>query len=104
MNVGDKQLTTIWLNEDGRASTSFWDSAGRRMNSAWPPCRALDDFATAIRDMWVRGAPLIGVHRRLWHGVADERGLPPTPPCPTLMTFSTRPGHRDQFFAGRSMR
>jgi methylthioribose-1-phosphate isomerase len=25
-----------------------------------PPCATVADFAAAIRDMWVRGAPLIG--------------------------------------------
>ena len=60
MNVGDRHFLTIWLNEDGRAVDII--------DQRWLPhefrvvtLRTVDDVATAIRDMWVRGAPLIGV-------------------------------------------
>jgi methylthioribose-1-phosphate isomerase len=33
---------------------------------------SLDEFATAIRDMWVRGAPLIGATAA--YGMADGDG------------------------------
>jgi len=60
LNVGDRHFLTIWLNEDGRAVDII--------DQRWLPhefrvvtLRTVDDVATAIRDMWVRGAPLIGV-------------------------------------------
>lgn len=40
------------------------------------PLRSLDDFATAIRDMWVRGAPLIGA-TAAW-GMAEEMARDPS--------------------------
>ncbi len=60
MNVSGRSYRTIWLNADG------WgvDVIDQR----WLPhefriaaLRNVGDAATAIRDMWVRGAPLIGV-------------------------------------------
>src|SRR5579871_3438718 len=60
LNVNGRATRTIWLNEDG------WgvDVIDQR----WLPhefrveiLRSMQDAATAIRDMWVRGAPLIGV-------------------------------------------
>ena len=57
MKVGSTQYRSIW-DEDG---------AVRIIDQRWLPhdfrtagLETLDDFATAIRDMWVRGAPLIG--------------------------------------------
>src|SRR5438876_1572531 len=59
VRVGGRSFRTIWLNADG------WgvDVIDQR----WLPhefrvatLRSLEDAATAIRDMWVRGAPLIG--------------------------------------------
>ena len=59
MKVGGRSYRTIWLNADG------WgvDVIDQR----WLPhefrvatLRSVADAATAIRDMWVRGAPLIG--------------------------------------------
>jgi methylthioribose-1-phosphate isomerase len=60
LKVGGRSYRTIWLNADG------WgiDVIDQR----WLPhdfrvatLRNVGDAATAIRDMWVRGAPLIGV-------------------------------------------
>ncbi len=59
MKVGDKHYRSIWVNTDtGRVQI---------IDQRWLPheFRVVDlvsraDFATAIRDMWVRGAPLIG--------------------------------------------
>jgi methylthioribose-1-phosphate isomerase len=60
VKVGGRSYRTIWLNADG------WgvDVIDQR----WLPhefrvatLRTVGDAATAIRDMWVRGAPLIGV-------------------------------------------
>ncbi len=60
MKVADRHYHTIWLNADGRAVDII--------DQRWLPhefrivtLRTVDDMAVAIRDMWVRGAPLIGV-------------------------------------------
>ena len=60
MKVGGRAYRTIWLNQDG----SNVDVIDQR----WLPhafrvatLRSVSDAAIAIRDMWVRGAPLIGV-------------------------------------------
>ncbi len=57
MRVGDRHYRSIWT-EDG---------AVRIIDQRWLPhefrvvtLHSRDDFATAIREMWVRGAPLIG--------------------------------------------
>ena len=60
MKVGDKHFTTIWLNEDGR-SVDIIDQRWLPHEFRVVKLASLEDFATAIRDMWVRGAPLIGV-------------------------------------------
>ena len=60
MNVNGRATRTIWLNVDGWAVDVI--------DQRWLPhefrietLRSMQDAATAIRDMWVRGAPLIGV-------------------------------------------
>ncbi|MGN6551159.1 MAG: S-methyl-5-thioribose-1-phosphate isomerase [Pararhizobium sp.] len=60
MNVEGRHYTTIWLNEDGR-SVDIIDQRWLPHAFRVATLRTLGDFATAIRDMWVRGAPLIGV-------------------------------------------
>jgi len=60
MKVGDRHYTTIWLNADGR-SVDIIDQRWLPHEFRVVTLRGLDDFATAIREMWVRGAPLIGV-------------------------------------------
>ncbi|WP_172298898.1 S-methyl-5-thioribose-1-phosphate isomerase [Pseudoruegeria sp. HB172150] len=57
MKVGDRHYRSIWV-EDG---------AVKIIDQRWLPhefrvvtVETLDEFAAAIRDMWVRGAPLIG--------------------------------------------
>ena len=69
MKVGDTHYRTIWFDEDVQVV--------RIIDQRWLPhefrvvaLERLDDFATAIRDMWVRGAPLIGA-TAAW-GVAAE--------------------------------
>ena len=69
MKVGDTHYRSIW-----------YDAAADRVNiidQRWLPhdfriasLETLDDFATAIRDMWVRGAPLIGATAA--YGMARE--------------------------------
>jgi methylthioribose-1-phosphate isomerase len=59
MKVGDTHYRSIWFDgEAGRVKI---------IDQRWLPhdfrvveIETLDEFATAIRDMWVRGAPLIG--------------------------------------------
>lgn len=60
MKVGDHHYRTIWAGEDG------WSV--RVIDQRWLPhefhvetLSGVEATATAIRDMWVRGAPLIGV-------------------------------------------
>lgn len=60
MNVGDKHYHTIWLNEDGR-SVDIIDQRWLPHEFRIVTLKTVPDVATAIRDMWVRGAPLIGV-------------------------------------------
>ncbi len=60
MNVGDKHYHTIWLNEDGR-SVDIIDQRWLPHEFRIVTLKTVPEVATAIRDMWVRGAPLIGV-------------------------------------------
>ena len=59
MNVGGRHYRSLWWSDDAAAL--------RVIDQRWLPhdfriaeLRTLDDCAVAIRDMWVRGAPLIG--------------------------------------------
>jgi methylthioribose-1-phosphate isomerase len=60
MNVGDRHYRTIWLNGNG-TSVDIIDQRWLPHEFRVVTLDTLKDFATAIRDMWVRGAPLIGV-------------------------------------------
>jgi len=60
VNVGDRHYRTIWLNDDG-ASVDVIDQRWLPHEFRVVTLRTVEDVATAIRDMWVRGAPLIGV-------------------------------------------
>jgi methylthioribose-1-phosphate isomerase len=60
MKVGDRHYRTIWLNADNRSVDIIdqrWLPHAFRIETV----DSVDGIATAIRDMWVRGAPLIGV-------------------------------------------
>jgi len=59
MKVGEKHYRSIWYDNE--------DNAVKIIDQRWLPhefrivdLKSLDDFAVSIRDMWVRGAPLIG--------------------------------------------
>ncbi len=59
MKVGEKSYRSIWFDDN--------EQAVKIIDQRWLPhefrvvsLNSLDDFATAIADMWVRGAPLIG--------------------------------------------
>jgi methylthioribose-1-phosphate isomerase len=60
MKVGDRHYRTIWLNADCR-SVDIIDQRWLPHEFRVVTLKTVDDVAMAIRDMWVRGAPLIGV-------------------------------------------
>ncbi|MCV3242528.1 S-methyl-5-thioribose-1-phosphate isomerase [Mesorhizobium sp. ZC-5] len=60
MNVGDRHYRTIWPAGDGR-SVELIDQRWLPHDFRVETVGSVDGIATAIRDMWVRGAPLIGV-------------------------------------------
>ena len=60
LNVGDRHYRTIWLSDDGR-SVEIIDQRWLPHDFRVETIGTVDGIATAIRDMWVRGAPLIGV-------------------------------------------
>lgn len=59
MNVGDRHYRTIWLNADGW-SVDLIDQRRLPHEFRVETTRSVEEIAVAIRDMWVRGAPLIG--------------------------------------------
>jgi len=59
MNVDGKPTRTIWLSHDGWA-VEIIDQTRLPHEFAVQRLESVADAATAIRDMWVRGAPLIG--------------------------------------------
>lgn len=59
MRVSDRSYRSIWLNEDGR-SVDIIDQTRLPHEFIIVSLHTLDDAAHAIRDMLVRGAPLIG--------------------------------------------
>ena len=60
MNVGERHYRTIWLSDDG-FSVDIIDQRWLPHEFRVETVSTIDGVATAIRDMWVRGAPLIGV-------------------------------------------
>jgi methylthioribose-1-phosphate isomerase len=60
LKVGARHYHTIWLNDDG-ASVDIIDQRWLPHEFRVVTLKSVDDVAVAIRDMWVRGAPLIGV-------------------------------------------
>ncbi|MBX3578620.1 MAG: S-methyl-5-thioribose-1-phosphate isomerase [Rhizobiaceae bacterium] len=59
MKVGDRHFRSIWLEDDGR-SVGIIDQRWLPHEFRLERLETVDQVATAIRDMWVRGAPLIG--------------------------------------------
>ncbi len=69
MKVGNKHYRSIWFDDT--------ENAVKIIDQRWLPhefrvvdLKSRDDFAVAIRDMWVRGAPLIGATAAF--GVAEQ--------------------------------
>ena len=60
MKVSGRSYRTIWLNGDGWG-VDVIDQRWLPHDFRVATLRSLAEAATAIRDMWVRGAPLIGV-------------------------------------------
>ncbi|CAN5155985.1 S-methyl-5-thioribose-1-phosphate isomerase [soil metagenome] len=60
MRVGERHYHTIWLNADGH-SVDIIDQRWLPHEFRIVTLDTVADIATAISDMWVRGAPLIGV-------------------------------------------
>jgi methylthioribose-1-phosphate isomerase len=75
VNVRGRHYRTIWLNEDGR-SVDIIDQRWLPHEFRVVTLRTVGDVATAIRDMWVRGAPLIGVTAA--YGIAIEMRRDPS--------------------------
>jgi methylthioribose-1-phosphate isomerase len=59
MKVGDRHYRSIWLAPDGR-TVQIIDQTRLPHDFVVVNLTTMDQAATAIRDMWVRGAPLIG--------------------------------------------
>jgi methylthioribose-1-phosphate isomerase len=78
MKIGGKPFRSIWREDDG----SRWGVV-KVIDQRWlphdlriEPLRDRAAFATAIRDMWVRGAPLIGATAA--YGVAVQMAADPS--------------------------
>jgi methylthioribose-1-phosphate isomerase len=59
LKVGDRHFRSIWLAQDGR-NIEIIDQTRLPHEFKIVTLRNLEDAAFAIKDMWVRGAPLIG--------------------------------------------
>ena len=99
MKVGDKHYRSIWIDApSGQVQI---------IDQRWLPheFRVVDlktraEFATAIRDMWVRGAPLIGATAA--YGVAVQMAHDPSDACwPRPGTLCTQPAQPRSTCAGR---
>ena len=75
MKVGDRHYRSIWASEDG-AGACIIDQTRLPHEFEVIDLRSLRDAATAIRDMWVRGAPLIGATAA--YGVALQMRADPS--------------------------
>lgn len=75
MNVGERHYRTIWLSDDKR-SVEIIDQRWLPHEFRVETIGTVDGIATAIRDMWVRGAPLIGVTAA--YGVAIQMADDPS--------------------------
>jgi methylthioribose-1-phosphate isomerase len=73
LKVGDRHYRTIWLNDDG-VSVDIIDQRWLPHEFRIATLRTLDDVATAIREMWLRGAPLIGVAAAYGVAIAMRSG------------------------------
>jgi methylthioribose-1-phosphate isomerase len=72
MKIGTRHYRTIWPAADGRC-VQVIDQTRLPHDFVVADLATMEDAATAIRDMWVRGAPLIGA-TAAW-GMALQMGL-----------------------------
>jgi methylthioribose-1-phosphate isomerase len=75
LNVGERHYRTIWLSDDQR-SVEIIDQRWLPHEFRVETIGSVAGIATAIRDMWVRGAPLIGVTAA--YGVAIQMADDPS--------------------------
>jgi methylthioribose-1-phosphate isomerase len=75
VKVGERHYRTIWLNEDGW-SVDMIDQRQLPHEFVVANVQTMADIAVAIREMWVRGAPLIGVAAA--YGVALQMHTDPS--------------------------
>lgn len=75
MHVGDRHYRTIWLNADGH-SVDVIDQRWLPHDFRIETLPTVEAVATAIRDMWVRGAPLIGATAA--YGMAIQMTVDPS--------------------------
>ncbi|MFV0474603.1 MAG: S-methyl-5-thioribose-1-phosphate isomerase, partial [Pikeienuella sp.] len=75
MKVGETHHRSIWRDE-ATGETRIIDQRWLPHEFRVAVIRTLEEFATAIRDMWVRGAPLIGATAA--YGVAEEMARDPS--------------------------
>lgn len=61
MKLNNKPSRTIWMNADDNATVFVYDQRVLPHEIRVESLKSVDDAANAIRDMTVRGAPLIGV-------------------------------------------
>ena len=60
MLIKGKQFRTIWLHPEDENCVQLIDQRWLPHEVRIADIRTVDEMCTAIRDMWVRGAPLIG--------------------------------------------
>lgn len=75
MKVDGKHYRSIW-RDTGTGRVMILDQRWLPHDFRIVPLQTLDEFAVAIRDMWVRGAPLIGATAA--YGVAVEMARDPS--------------------------
>ncbi len=75
MKVGDRHYRSIW-RDDQSGDVHIIDQRWLPHEFRIVTVKALDEFAAAIRDMWVRGAPLIGATAA--YGVAEQMARDPS--------------------------
>jgi methylthioribose-1-phosphate isomerase len=72
MKIDGTPYRAIWSGEDG-ASACIIDQTRLPHEFVTVDLHSVDDAATAIRDMWVRGAPLIGATAAYGMALAMQR-------------------------------
>ena len=60
MHIKGKQYRTIWLNKEDETCVQIIDQRFLPHEVRFADLKSVEDVFVAIKDMWVRGAPLIG--------------------------------------------